>query len=50
VLYFTVVSKTVVLLRAFLKKGRRTPRAEIAVAARRRGDSLRRMPWLAGEG
>jgi phage-related protein len=50
VLYFTAVNRTVVLLRAFLKKGRRTPRAEIAVAARRRVDSLRRMPWLPGEG
>ena len=46
VLDFAVVNKTVVLLRAFLKKGRRTPWAEIAVAARRRDDTLERKPWL----
>lgn len=49
VLYFTAVNRTVVLLRAFLKKGRRTPRAEITVAASRRDDALQQKPWLPGE-
>ncbi|MBN1152252.1 MAG: type II toxin-antitoxin system RelE/ParE family toxin [Dehalococcoidia bacterium] len=48
VLYFTVASRTVVLLRAFLKKGKRTPPAEIATAARRRDACLRRKPWDSG--
>ncbi len=42
VLYFIAVDKTVILLRAFLKKTRRTPPAEIAAASSRREDSLRR--------
>ncbi len=43
VLYFTFVDRTVVLLRAFLKKTRRTPRAEIATALRRSSDFRERM-------
>jgi phage-related protein len=45
VLYFTVVHRTVVLLRAFQKKTQKTPPAEIATAVRRRGDCLARRPW-----
>ena len=41
VLYFTYVEHTVVLLREFLKKTRKTPPAEIALAERRRDDYLR---------
>ena len=42
VLYFTVVKRTVVLLKAFQKKTRRTPKAEIAKAVARRMDYQRR--------
>jgi phage-related protein len=49
VLYFAVVDRTVILLRAFLKKTRRTPPAEIAAASSRRDDALRRRLWLSGE-
>ncbi|MFW6057090.1 MAG: type II toxin-antitoxin system RelE/ParE family toxin [Chloroflexota bacterium] len=41
VLYFTVVDRTVVLLREFLKKTQKTPPSEISVAKRRRDDYLR---------
>lgn len=49
VLYFTVVNKTVVLLRAFLKKSRKTPAAEIATAVRRRDDCLQHRPWQSSD-
>jgi len=42
VLYFAVKGRTVVLLRAFLKKTQKTPPQEIATAKRRRDDWLAR--------
>jgi len=49
VLYFAVVNKTVVLLRAVLKKTGRTPPAEKSTALRRRADFLRRMPGMSDD-
>lgn len=49
VLYFTVVDRTVILLRAFQKKTHKTPPPEIAAARRRRKDCLERRPWSHGE-
>ncbi len=45
VLYITVVDRTVILLRAFHKKTKRTPPLEIATSVRRREDCLKRSPW-----
>jgi phage-related protein len=42
ILYFVVLDRTIVLLRAFEKKTQRTPRSEIATAARRLDDFMRR--------
>jgi phage-related protein len=42
VLYFTVVERTLILLRAFHKKSQKTPPAEITTALRRREDVLTR--------
>lgn len=50
ILYFAVVHRTVVLLRAFLKKTGRTPPAEKATALRRRADFLRRTPGTSHDG
>jgi len=50
VLYFTVVDRTVLLLRAFHKKTKKTPPPEIATAVRRRTDCLERWPWNQLEG
>ena len=50
VLCFTVVDRTVFLLRAFHKKTKKTPPSEIATAVRRRTDCLERWPWIQLEG
>jgi len=42
ILYFVVLDRTIALLRAFEKKTQRTPRSEIATAARRLNDFMRR--------
>ena len=50
VLYFTVVDRTVLLLRAFHKKTRKTPPSEIVTALRRRDDCVEPGQWTQLEG
>lgn len=42
IFYFLVTGRRIILLHGFLKKDQRTPQAELAIAAKRRSDFLRR--------